>query len=285
MSSGGRPGGAEFIGATLLFSLLLHGVLILGIGFRYAKPHPSMPTLDVTLVDVANREAPRQADVLAQANNRGGGDRAEAARPSQRYAGELPRPSEDTAPQTATAAAPAPRPPTEQRLLTSIADSRFDVASATGRPPQEVTADADEARRQQAMAQLAAELRERNQAYAKRPKKKFISANTKEFAYAAYMRGWVDRVEQVGNLNYPDEARRRELAWPTGTDRGNQPRRQHQPGRGDQELRPAGIGSSRGAHRATGGALSTIASGPFPGRPALYHANLAIPAGKVLRDQ
>ena len=47
--------------------------------------------------------------------------------------------------------------------------------------------------------------------YAKRPKVKYLTASTREYAYAAYMRGWSDRVERVGNLNYPEEARRRGL--------------------------------------------------------------------------
>jgi len=41
--------------------------------------------------------------------------------------------------------------------------------------------------------------------------RKFVSAATREYAYANYLRQWVDRVERVGNLNYPDEARRRRL--------------------------------------------------------------------------
>ena len=28
---------------------------------------------------------------------------------------------------------------------------------------------------------------------------------------AQYLRGWVDRVERIGNLNYPEEARRRRI--------------------------------------------------------------------------
>ncbi len=63
----------------------------------------------------------------------------------------------------------------------------------------------------QAIAQLAAELRAQNEALARRPKKKFISANTKEYAYASYMRGWSDRVQRVGNLNYPEVAREQKL--------------------------------------------------------------------------
>ena len=61
------------------------------------------------------------------------------------------------------------------------------------------------------MARLAAEIHLRSERYAKRPKRKFVSASTQEYAWAGYLRDWVDRVERVGNLNYPDEARRRRL--------------------------------------------------------------------------
>ncbi|MET0937581.1 MAG: energy transducer TonB, partial [Luteibacter sp.] len=76
-----RTTGADLFGATLLFSLLLHGVVILGITFDAEKPKPSVPTLDVTLVDVANQEPPDKADFLAQASNAGGGDKDKAMRP------------------------------------------------------------------------------------------------------------------------------------------------------------------------------------------------------------
>ena len=62
-----------------------------------------------------------------------------------------------------------------------------------------------------AMARLAAEIHLRSQRYAKRPSRKFVSASTREYAWAAYLREWVDRVERVGNLNYPEEARRRHI--------------------------------------------------------------------------
>ena len=63
-----------------------------------------------------------------------------------------------------------------------------------------------------AMARLAAEIHLRSERYAKRPKRKFVSASTTEYAWATYLSEWVKRVERVGNLNYPDEARRRRLA-------------------------------------------------------------------------
>ena len=67
-------------------------------------------------------------------------------------------------------------------------------------------------RRSLAMASLSAEVDQRLNAYAKRPRKKWISARTREHKYAAYMDAWRTKVERVGNLNYPDEARRKRLS-------------------------------------------------------------------------
>jgi protein TonB len=63
-----------------------------------------------------------------------------------------------------------------------------------------------------AMASLSAEIDRRLEAYAKRPKRKWITARTREHKYAAYMEAWRQKVERVGNLNYPDEARRANLS-------------------------------------------------------------------------
>lgn len=208
-----RTTSTDLIGATLLFSLLLHGVLILGITFGYVPVKPSLPTLDVTLVDVANREAPDKADFLAQANNRGGGESDKAARPSQPFSGPMPRAQIGTAAQQQDAAAARPQAATQDKLLTTTGKSRFTVDSDSARDernPSDLPT-AEEDRLRQEAAQLAAERRALQEAYAKRPRKKFISSNTREYAYAAYMRGWVDRIERVGNLNYPDAARRQQL--------------------------------------------------------------------------
>lgn len=62
------------------------------------------------------------------------------------------------------------------------------------------------------IASLDAEIAERMEAKAKRPRRKFISATTSEYKYAAYMEAWRAKVERIGNLNYPDEARRNKLS-------------------------------------------------------------------------
>ncbi|HKK16087.1 MAG TPA: TonB family protein [Gammaproteobacteria bacterium] len=61
------------------------------------------------------------------------------------------------------------------------------------------------------IASLSAEIKRKLEAKAKRPRRKFISASTREYKYAAYMEAWRAKVERVGNLNYPDAARRNRL--------------------------------------------------------------------------
>jgi len=62
------------------------------------------------------------------------------------------------------------------------------------------------------IASLSAQIRRKLQAKAERPRRKFISASTKEYKYAYYMEAWRAKVERVGNLNYPDAARKDKLS-------------------------------------------------------------------------
>lgn len=62
------------------------------------------------------------------------------------------------------------------------------------------------------IASLSAEIRRKLQTKAERPRRKFISASTKEYKYAAYMEAWRSKVERVGNLNYPEAARKQKIS-------------------------------------------------------------------------
>ena len=66
--------------------------------------------------------------------------------------------------------------------------------------------------RSREIATLSAALERKLRAYAERPRRKWISARTREHEFAAYMDAWRRKVEHVGNLNYPDEAARRGLS-------------------------------------------------------------------------
>jgi protein TonB len=208
-----RIGDSERLSATMVLSLLLHGMLILGLGFALEDAAPVLPTLDVILTQTQTPLTPKQADFLAQANNQGGGEDEKTNRPRDAQAGVVPQVEQGVAPQPLRAQSPSPQPPPEARVVSSTrAEQTLPAADARPQADETPLPPGDEKiERDLAMARLAAEIHLRSERYAKRPKRKFVSASTKEYAWAGYLRAWVDRVERVGNLNYPDEARRRRL--------------------------------------------------------------------------
>lgn len=202
------------LGATLVLSLLVHGLLVLGIGFATEDAAPLMPTLDVILTETTSPLTQAQADFLAQASNQGGGEHERTNRPREAQIGQVPQDSSGVAPMELRAQSPEAQPPSQDRM---VASTRGDTAMPAPEPSQQTDPSTlprgpEKIERDLAMARLAAEIHLRSERYARRPKRKFVSASTQEYAYAAYLRQWVDRVERVGNLNYPDEARRRQLA-------------------------------------------------------------------------
>jgi protein TonB len=206
-------GAGERLSVTLLFSLIAHAVIALGLTFEYSKSAPRLPALDVILVQSASGQKPDKADFLAQANNSGGGNSDKPARPTEAVTAPSPKPTPGIAPIPVETGQKKPQPAGERELLTQK-KSVFAVHSEVEQPEQPDTTQPNPRAltdKHIEMARLANELQRESQIYAKRPKKKFISANTKEAADAAYQAAWVARIERLGNLNYPDEARRRQL--------------------------------------------------------------------------
>ncbi|WP_240099868.1 energy transducer TonB [Thermomonas flagellata] len=207
------PPDSARLGAALALSVLLHALVILGLGFTLEAAAPVVPTLDVILTRTQTPLTPAQADFLAQANNQGGGDRDRSQRPSAPQAGALASARDGLAPRPLHAQTPAPSPPPRDRV---VASTRGQAPQPTPQarpdlPPEPLPPGQEKIARDMEMARLAAEIQLRSAEYAKRPKRKFVSASTREYAWAQYLRGWVDRVERVGNLNYPEEARRRRI--------------------------------------------------------------------------
>ncbi len=207
-------GAGERLAVTLLFSLLVHGVVLLGITFVPEPPALSLPALDVILVPSKTEATPDKVDFLANAAQQGGGESDESRRPREKVTSALPKVAPGLAPVPMVAGGPPQTEETPTRVLTTEGESPIEAPSDSAqrespKPPpimaRELITQSVE------MARLAAEIERDNAAYAKRPRRKFISASTREYAYAAYMRAWVARVERIGNLNYPDEARNRAL--------------------------------------------------------------------------
>lgn len=207
-------GPAERLSATFALSAVVFGVLILGVGFSRDEAAPITPTLDVILTQTQTDSPPKDADFIAQADNQGGGASERAQRPREEQLALVPKADPGVAPEPLVAQAPPPEPEPTPRLLTTTAtsdqplplpkDQRLTEPSLLPQGKELVEQNLE-------MARLTAEIERRQELMAKRPKRKFISASTREYAYAGYLRAWVAKVERVGNLNYPDEARRRGL--------------------------------------------------------------------------
>lgn len=209
-----RIGPGDRLVATMALSALVHGILFLGIGFTLADPAPVLPTLDVILTQTRTDQAPEHADFLAEANQQGGGESDVAKRPGEPQLANVPKPDPGIAPQPLLAQNPPPQPDATQRVLTTT-QAPQDVAAPQEAQPVATTplpTGRELMEQNLQMARLAAELQRKQQLEAKRPRKRFFTASTQEYEYAAYMRTYVAQLERIGNLNYPDEARRRNLS-------------------------------------------------------------------------
>jgi periplasmic protein TonB len=207
-----RIGPNDRLGLTMILAGIVHAIVVLGVSFK-AEPAQSFDasTMDVILVQTRSEKAPEKADFLAQAQQEGGGDSEKALRPSDVFSSTVPKLEEGIAPTPIEASAPKPetrsqatpevlvQQQSEQRVAQQI-ERQEQLDQAQKRSAEDIERDLE-------MARLNAEINRTQQAYAKRPKRKFISANTQEFEFASYMQSWVARVERVGNINYPEQAR------------------------------------------------------------------------------
>jgi len=204
------------LGLTVFVSVLAHMTLILGVGFSMPELRSNEPrsTLDVTLVSSRADSEPEDFDFLAQASQEGGGDSDQAViarRPPPAVAAQTA--STDPAAQSSD----TPREPqrSADRPLTQDREAARAIEERTPRPQQQPSVPAPRDQRVESVAseraRLSAALSDFWQEYQKRPRRKFLSARTKEYKYAEYMEAWRSKVERVGNLNYPEKARRANL--------------------------------------------------------------------------
>jgi protein TonB len=200
------------LGAALGISLAIHAVLM-AVHFKLPDAlrwKPTAQPLEVVLVNAKTRERSSRADVLAQSNlDRGGNvdDRRRARTP-------LPV-TEPKDPGKDLASAQRRKRELEVRQQQLLAQERETAARVP--TPSERTSPSDDPAGQtngRDMADLAlaamrlqAQIDKRIDEYQKRPRKQFIGASAAEYRFAQYEDDWRVKVERIGTLNYPAEAR------------------------------------------------------------------------------
>jgi protein TonB len=204
---------------TVFFAVVLHSLVILGISFSAQdreQPPQKLPGLEVTLVQSRADKTPDDADFLAQANQEGGGNSEERVRPATPVAPVVPTSEagkvREFVPETQLPTQPNPQ---QQELLTAESSERKISAGLNVPQVTEQNRPLSATQllsRSKEIARLSAEIDQTQKVFAQRPKKKYLSARTKEYRFASYEEAWRTKVERIGNLNFPDEARRQKLS-------------------------------------------------------------------------
>jgi len=193
---------------SMFFSIALHAFLLFGIALVLPDPRNAgnfLDPLQVVLVNTKSKSRPAQADALAQHNLDGGGNTPE----ERRAKSPLPAIRDDLhfTPEQRTKRVAELEAETKQ-MLTRL-KSNYTAEQQELKKQKNNNADNGDELVQKAleMARLEAQINKNWDDYQKMPRRKFIGARTQEYRFAQYIEDWRLKVERIGNLNYPEQAR------------------------------------------------------------------------------
>lgn len=201
---------------AVLVSSMLHAAILFGVSFKSSEPgmRKIAKSLEVVLVNSRSIFKPLETELVAQTNLEGGGNVDEDRRAQTPFP-VIPQIKPQNA-LTETERKVAKLEAETRKLLAAVesvpqvAQPTPDSKSSENLPPNPLDK-ADLLQRSREIAQLEAEIAREHQAYQKRPKRRFIGARTQEYRFARYLEDWRLKVERIGNLNYPEVARREKL--------------------------------------------------------------------------
>lgn len=203
------------ISVALVIALILHAALLLGLSFQleFSPVRQVAESLDVVLVNFRTESEPEEAEFLAPVSQEGGGDDEESEKPSEELSPVTPSIAEGDMPATSTAAIPKPEEDAREVVTAQIDEAQTATdLTRVEQPDSEMPSAAELMQQRMDVASLQPQSDRTTPWKSKLPRRRFISANTKEYEYATYMAAWVAKVERVGNLNYPTELKQRGVA-------------------------------------------------------------------------
>jgi len=195
-------------------SVLLH-LVVLTIHFSpivLKQINDKGPPLEVALVNAKTAAKPAKADVLAQHNLDGGGN-TDADRQAKTPLPVLPK----NAPDQNIAVATQKVEELEKQTRELMTQLRNAPVAQKLQAPTEARERTDLPTANELMQKtleamrLEAQIAKDMDAYQKRPKRRFIGARAEEYRFARYVEDWRLKIERIGNLNYPEAARKQKL--------------------------------------------------------------------------
>ena len=212
---------SDRLGFSLFFATILHAMLILGIGFgiHFSSEPNRGSMLEVTMVLTKTHQEPLEAENIASENQLASGSTDLSNQPSSPIIGTSLLDTKGIAPIQVSPSQHSESESTQQHeivLAPDAAESMQKIEESKEKSDQTKLRKEEILNTQQLeLAKLVAEVSQQQQDYAKRPRINYVDTlSAKTATEASYVREWVDKVERVGNLNYPDEVRQKSL---TGT--------------------------------------------------------------------
>jgi len=193
---------------TVFVALALHALVVLT-DFIQEDPTPAQQTMEITLSRFDDVEKPKEADYLAETNQKGSGTLQEKALPTTpiKAVQHNATPQKASSPAEQNKQQPAKKKPV---IVTKKAEhqrpSLFDRAIESAKPVQ-VKPRRSMLERSLEIAELEANLDRQQQDYAKRPRvTRLTAASMMKAVDAEYVLHVVKKIERVGSLNFPEEA-------------------------------------------------------------------------------
>ncbi|MEK6749189.1 MAG: energy transducer TonB [Pseudomonadota bacterium] len=203
---------------TMVVALAVHALVILGI--RFLPPDPgkaasnNQSIFEVTLVDTRNDKASKQANYLAQANQQGDGNTQERVRATTLMPSLIPKNTPELSNVLPSHAAEAQKQVERREILTALDSDQHmttDLYPAKRNDAQKIDMQQLNQLSNQ-IASLQARLGAAFEIYSKESRHKRVAADAKEYKYASYIEAWQRRVEHMGTIYFPAEAKRRGLS-------------------------------------------------------------------------
>ena len=208
---------SDRLSMTLFMAIIIHGIVILGVSFTesFKRPDNVQRTMDIVLVQTKSEVTPKDAEHIAQYNQEASGSSDTPDTPSNPFSSPLPTPSKGEAVAPQETMISESKQTQSQQFIHTTDNANEKVVSNIETHKERVTQEQqkiEQQSKQTAMAQLSSEIEDAEKKYAERPKIKYIDAvSAKSAVEAKYTNDWVQRVQSIGNLNYPENARKDRL--------------------------------------------------------------------------
>ncbi len=219
-------------------ALLIHVLVIFQIGFRLPTPKPPQPKLlDIVISpQKSSLSQVKNADYYADQNQLGGGQKdkkqptanslLKPQNTSTRPLKPLKKQKESPHTQTSTTHLPSELSTRQKKQLKTrqmhqmtekkpkqskkIQQAARTITTHKSVQKKKLDLDYIHSLKQQ-IVDLEADIKQKSSIYSRRSKHKYVNASTAKAVDAQYIRQWTRKIERIGNLNYPAQARKKGL--------------------------------------------------------------------------